>query len=108
MDLGIRGRKAIVNGGSAGLGRGTALALAREGVDLFVSARGEERLCKTCDEIRRATGATVTPIVADHSTAEGRARILAACPRPDIFVGTCSPPPFIEDYTTVSEDDWRA
>jgi 3-oxoacyl-[acyl-carrier protein] reductase len=108
MDLGIRGRKAIVNGGSAGLGRGAALALAREGVDLFVSARGEERLVKGCDEIRRITGATVTPIVADHSTAEGRARILAACPAPDIFVGTCSPPPFIEDYITVSEDDWRA
>jgi len=108
MDLGIRGRKAIVNGGSAGLGRGTALALAREGVELFVSARGEERLVRACDDIRRMTGAAVTPIVADHSTAEGRARILAACPNPDIFVGTCTPPPFIEDYTTVTESDWRA
>lgn len=108
MDLGIRGRKAIVNGGSAGLGRGTALALAREGVEVFVSARGEERLVKTCDDIARISGAKVTPIVADHSTAEGRARILAACPSPDILVATCSPPPFIEDYTTVTEDDWRA
>jgi 3-oxoacyl-[acyl-carrier protein] reductase len=108
MDLGIRGRRAIVNGGSAGLGRGTALALAREGVDLFVSARGEERLVKTCDDIRRLTGAAVTPIVADHSTPEGRARILAECPDPDIFVGTCSPPPFIEDYRGVTAEDWRA
>lgn len=108
MNLQIRGRKAIVNGGSAGLGRGTALALAREGVHLFISARGEERLVKTCDDIRRITGATVTPIVADHSTLEGRTRILAACPDPDIFVGTCTPPPFIEDYTSVTEDDWRA
>ena len=108
MDLRIRGRKAIVNGGSAGLGRGTALALAREGVELFVSARGEDRLVKTCSDIARITGAAVTPIVADHATAEGRARILAACPSPDIFVGTCSPPPFIEDYTGVTEEDWRA
>jgi 3-oxoacyl-[acyl-carrier protein] reductase len=108
MDLGIRGRKAIVNGGSAGLGRGTALALAREGVDVFISARGEERLQRTCDDIRRITGTRVTPVVADHSTAEGRAHILAACPSPDIFVGTCSPPPFIEDYSSVTEDDWRA
>jgi len=108
MDLGVRGRKAIINGGSAGLGRGTALALAKEGVELFVSARGEERLLRTCEDIRRLTGASVTPIVADHSTAEGRSRILGACPAPDIFIGTCSPPPFIEDYTSVTEDDWRA
>jgi 3-oxoacyl-[acyl-carrier protein] reductase len=108
VDLGIRGRKAIVNGGSAGLGRGTALALAGEGVDLFISARGEERLLQACEDIRRKTGASVTPIVADHSTLEGRTRILAVCPDPDIFVATCTPPPFIDDYTTVTAEDWRA
>ena len=108
MDLGIRGRKAIVNGGSAGLGRGTALALAGEGVELFVSARGEERLLEACEDIRRATGASVTPIVADHSTLEGRTRILAACPEPDILVATCTPPRFVEDYTTVTAEEWRA
>jgi len=108
VDLGIRGRKAIVNGGSAGLGRGTALALAREGVELFVTARGEERLVRTCDQIRGTTGAKVTPVVADHSTSAGRAKILEACPNPDILVATCTPPPFIEDFTTVTEDDWRA
>lgn len=107
MDLGIRSRKAIVNGGSAGLGRGSALALAREGVELYISARGEERLLGTCDELVRLTGASVTPIVADHSTAEGRARILAACPKPDIVVGTCSPPPFTSDYRAITDDHWR-
>ena len=77
MDLGIRGRKAIVNGGSAGLGRGAALALAREGVELFVSARGEERLLKACDEISRLSGASVTPIIADPSkpTPAGMVRV---------------------------------
>jgi 3-oxoacyl-[acyl-carrier protein] reductase len=108
VDLGIRGRKAIVNGGSAGLGRGTALALGREGVELFVTARGGERLLRTCEHIRGTTGARVTPVVADHSTSAGRARILEACPNPDILVATCTPPPFIEDFTTVTEDDWRA
>ena len=44
MDLGISGKTAIVNGGSAGMGKGSALALAREGVNLFISSRGEERL----------------------------------------------------------------
>ena len=43
MDLGIKGKKAIINGGSAGMGKGSALALAKEGVDLFISARGELR-----------------------------------------------------------------
>lgn len=107
MDLGIRGRKAIVNGGSAGMGRSAALALAREGVELFVSARGEERLVEACREIAEETGASVTPICADHSGAEGRERILAACPDPDILVGTCSPPPMTPDYRAISEDDWR-
>ena len=57
MDLGIRGKKAIVNGGSAGMGKGSVLALAREGVELYVSARGEERLAEACEEISRQTGA---------------------------------------------------
>jgi 3-oxoacyl-[acyl-carrier protein] reductase len=107
MDLGIRGKWAIVNGGSAGMGRASALALAREGVNLVVSARGEERLLRACRQIEDETGANVTPVAADHSTAEGRARILAACPSPDILVGTCSPPPVTGDYATIDNDDWR-
>lgn len=79
MDLGIKGRKAIVNGGSAGLGFASAMALAREGADLFVSARGEERLVEACTAISTSTGASVTPIVADHSSEDGRERIPAAC-----------------------------
>lgn len=107
MDLGIRGRKAIVNGGSAGLGFGSALALAREGVDVTVSARGEARLHDACARIAEQTGARVTPIVADHGTDEGRERILAACPEPDILVGTCSPPPFTADYRHITAENWR-
>lgn len=106
MDLGIAGKKAIVNGGSAGMGRGSVLSLAREGVDLYVSSRGEERLVKTCEDIAKQTGAKVVPIVADHSTDEGREKILAACPEPDILVGTCSPPPFTGDYQSVENIDW--
>jgi 3-oxoacyl-[acyl-carrier protein] reductase len=106
MDLGIRGKKAIVNGASAGLGRGSALALAREGVDLVLSARGAERLERTCAEIAAETGVAVTGVVADHSTDEGRARILAACPDPDILVMTCSPPPVTGDYATIEPQDW--
>ena len=107
MDLGIRGRRAIVNGGSAGLGRGSVVALANEGVELFVSARGEERLLRSCEDISRETGASITPLVADFSTVEGREKILAACPDPDILVGTCSPPPFTDDYRSIGDSDWQ-
>jgi 3-oxoacyl-[acyl-carrier protein] reductase len=107
MDLGIRGRKAIINGGSAGLGFGTALALAHEGVDLYISARNEARLHEACAAIRSATGSKVEAIVADHATTDGRRHILERCPAPDILVGTCSPPPYIEDFRSISEDDWR-
>ncbi len=107
MDLGIRGRKAIVNGGSAGMGRSAVLALAREGVDVVVSARGEERLVAACRDIAEEAGATITPVCADHSTADGRARILAACPEPDILVGTCAPPPMTPDYRAITEEQWH-
>ncbi len=108
MDLGIRGRKAIVNGGSAGMGKAAAFALAREGVDLVLSARGEARLRASAEEIAAATGVSVVPVVADHSQDEGRARILAACPAPDILVATCSPPPMTEDYRSIDSTQWQA
>lgn len=107
MDLGIRGRKAIVNGGSAGMGKEAALALAREGVELCISARGAERLEATAREIREQTGVRVTTVAADHSTDEGRRRILAACPEPDILVGTCSPPRMTPDYREIEPAHWH-
>jgi 3-oxoacyl-[acyl-carrier protein] reductase len=106
MDLGIRGKKAIVNGGSAGLGKGSARALAREGVDLVISARGEKRLVAVCEEIAKETGVDVTPIAVDHSTEAGRAKILDACPEPDILVLTCSPPPITGDFREIEAKDW--
>ncbi len=108
MDLGIAGRKAICAGASAGMGKASALALSREGVEVFISARGEERLLATVKEIGEATGGIVTPIVADHSTSEGRARLLQACPEPDILVITCTPPKTVDDFRDIDVDDWEA
>lgn len=107
MDLGIRGRKALVNGGSAGLGKGAAKALAAEGVELYISARGADRLEATAEEIRLATGAKVVTIAADHSSEAGRETILATCPEPDILVGTCSPAPFTPDFREVTVEQWQ-
>lgn len=107
MDLGIAGRRAIVNGASAGLGRASALALAREGVHLVISARGEDRLVATAEAITDETGVEVIPVAADHGSDEGRERILAACPDPDILVGTSSPPPWGFDFRDVTPDVWQ-
>jgi len=94
MDLGIRGRTAIVCASSHGLGKGCALALAAAGVAVVINGRTESALAETAEEIRRATGSDVTPVVADVSTAEGQAAVLAACPRPDILVNNNGGPPF--------------
>jgi 3-oxoacyl-[acyl-carrier protein] reductase len=105
MDLGIRGKKALVCGASKGLGRGCAVSLAREGCVLTVVARGREQLEKTAGEIRAATGASVTAVAVDITTAEGRAAALAACPQPDILVTNAGGPP-PGDFRKFGRDDW--
>ncbi|MGJ4953527.1 SDR family oxidoreductase [Bradyrhizobium sp. HKCCYLS20291] len=106
MDLGIKGRRAIVAGGSAGMGRATAAALALEGADVLISARNEERLRQAAAELTRETRREVRFIRADHTTAEGRAALLDACPAPDILVTTISPPPYTPDFRQITADDW--
>jgi 3-oxoacyl-[acyl-carrier protein] reductase len=86
METGIAGRKAIVCASSRGLGKACAAALAREGAAVVVNGRDADRLDATAAEIRAATGATVTAVVADLCTEEGRERVIAACPDPDILV----------------------
>ena len=107
MDLGIRGKKAIVAGASAGMGKSSAMALAAEGVEIYLSARGEDRLKAAATEIAEATGSKVIPVIADHSKPEGRQALLEACPEPDIMVTTISPPPIIFDYNKLTEDHWH-
>lgn len=107
MDLGIRGRRAIIAGGSAGLGYSCALALAREGATLTISARGESRLREAAERIKDETGAEVKAIVADHGTSEGRAALLTACPQPDILVISCSPPKAVDEYREITDEDWQ-
>ncbi len=93
MDLGIAGRKAIVGGASAGLGKGCAMALAREGVEVTIVARTAANIEAAAEEIRAATGSNVTPVAADITTDEGRAAVLRACPEPDIVVNNSGGPP---------------
>ncbi|MFO1142599.1 MAG: SDR family oxidoreductase [Amaricoccus sp.] len=93
MDLGIRGKRAIVCAASKGLGRGCAEALAAEGVGLVINARGREALEATAAAIRAAHGVEVTAVAADVTTGEGRAAVLAAGPEADILVTNAGGPP---------------
>ncbi len=107
MDLGIRGRKALLSGASRGLGRACALALASEGVDVTIVARTRDVLERTCDEIRSATGVTVTPVAGDITTKQGRAAALEACPAPDILLNNADGP-VPGDFRDWTRDDWIA
>jgi 3-oxoacyl-[acyl-carrier protein] reductase len=107
MDLGIGGRSAIVCAASKGLGKGCAMALAKEGVNLIISARGVEALEATAAELRRlAPAITVTAVAGDVTTEEGRAALLKACPSPDILINNAGGPP-PGDFKDFSMDDWR-
>jgi 3-oxoacyl-[acyl-carrier protein] reductase len=93
MDLGIKGRKAIVCASSRGLGRGCAMELAAAGCDVVINGRDEKVTNATADDIRKATGAKVAVVLGDVSTRTGQDALLAACPDPDILVNNNGGPP---------------
>ncbi|MGI9434755.1 MAG: SDR family oxidoreductase [Geminicoccaceae bacterium] len=107
MELGIQGKKALVCAASKGLGRGCALALAKNGVDVTITARTEATLEATAKDIRDATGANVALVAGDITTPAGRKAALAACPDLDILVNNAGGPPpgNFRDWT---EEDWQA
>ncbi len=105
MDLGIRGRNALVCAASKGLGKACAMSLAREGVELTITARGRDTLEATAAEIRKATGAKVTTVIGDIATEEGRNAALAACPKPDILINNAGGPA-PGDFRNWTREDW--
>jgi 3-oxoacyl-[acyl-carrier protein] reductase len=105
MDLGLKGKKAVVCAASKGLGRACAMSLAREGVELVITARTVADLERTADEIRKQTGAKVTAVPGDITTDAGRAAALAACPNPDILVNNAGGPPR-GDFREWDRDAW--
>ncbi|WP_334129104.1 SDR family oxidoreductase [Sneathiella sp.] len=107
MDLGISGKWAIVCASSKGLGRGSAEALAAEGVNLVITARTAATLEQTADEIRARHGVEVIAIAGDITTEAGRREVLKACPKPDILVNNAGGPP-PGDFRDWSLDDWQA
>ncbi len=101
MQLGLEGKTALVMGGSQGLGRACAHALAREGVAVTIFARNQARLAAAAAEIGAATGRPVAWVAGDFTTGAGRAAALAQCPTPDILINNAEgmPPGDFHDWT---------
>ena len=92
MDLGIKGRTAIVCASSRGLGKACATALAAEGVTVVINGLNEERLEASAEEIRQASGSNVIAVQANINTVDGRRTLLSAAPQADILINNNAGP----------------
>lgn len=107
MDLGIKGRRAIVCGASRGLGRAVAEALAAEGVDLVLNARGVEGIERAAHEIRAQYDVNIVALAGDLTTEEGCNKLAEAVPSVDILINNAGGPP-AGDWRSFEREDWRA
>ncbi|MBI4522816.1 MAG: SDR family oxidoreductase [Deltaproteobacteria bacterium] len=110
MDLGLRGKAALVAGASQGMGRAIALGLAREGASVSICARGEARLKEVAEIIRRETGGEVLEMVADVTRADEIRRFVSGAAerfgRIDIVVTNAGGPPPGE-FMKFTDEDWE-
>lgn len=110
MDLGLDGRVALITGGSRGIGKATALALASEGVRIAIAARGAETLAVAADQIR-AAGAEVVTIRADFTLAEDSARAVAEAVAAfgglDVLIANAGGSFGERELATASDADWE-
>ncbi|MGL5809623.1 MAG: SDR family oxidoreductase [Nocardioides sp.] len=108
MDLGIAGRWALVCAASKGLGKGCAKALAAEGVNVVITARGVETLIDTAEELRtECPDVEVVAVPGDIATKDGRQSALKSAPHIDILVTNVGGPP-AGDFRDKSREDWDA
>lgn len=107
MELGLKGRRAIVAAASRGLGLATARALAREGVSVVMNARSAGPLEDAARSIRSEFGVEAIPVAADFNTPEGRAQILQAAGEVDILVNNPGVRQVPTPYDKITPEDWR-
>ncbi len=105
MDLGIAGKRAMICASSRGLGKGCALALAREGVHVTMNGRTPETLEAAAEEARALASGEVRTVCCDITTEEGRAEALAVAGRLDILVNNAGGPP-PGDFRDWGREDW--
>jgi 3-oxoacyl-[acyl-carrier protein] reductase len=110
MNLGLKGKRAIVMAASRGLGYASALALAREGCDLTVCSRDETRIRRAADSIARETSARVHAVAADVSGVGEARRLVEATVAQygglDIVVHNAGGPPAGE-FLEMTEEQWH-
>ena len=106
MDLGLKGKRALVTGSTAGIGYAAARALAREGARVAVNGRTAQRVADAVAQLQREVpGASVSGVAADLSSAQGCKEMFAQLPELDILVnnlGIFEPKPFEE----IPDEDW--
>lgn len=110
MDLGLKGKVALVAAASRGLGLAVAKELAREGADVVISSRDIGRIQEAAEQIRQETGATVLPMVADVGRAEEIEDMIAAVAkrygRIDVLIANAGGPPSGK-FADFDDGDWE-
>lgn len=110
MNLGLKGKVAVVAAASSGLGKAIAMQLSSEGAAVLINARGVDELNRTAEEIKSATGGEVAPFACDVTSEEQVRALFAEADslfgRVDILVANAGGPPagFFDDF---SADDYR-
>jgi 3-oxoacyl-[acyl-carrier protein] reductase len=111
MDLGLKGKTALVVAASKGMGRACALGLAAEGSRVAMCARGEAALNEAAAEVKNKTGAEVLPVPADVSRAEDVRRVVRSTVEAfagvDVLVANVGGPP-PGPFAQVSDEQWQA
>src|SRR5580658_502536 len=111
MELGLKGKVAVVTGSSKGIGRSIAEALAREGVQVVINSRNAKELEATATEMRSA-GATVHAVVADATEAEGAKRPVDEAVRRfgtiHILVNNAGGVGRFGTFEDITDDEWLA
>ena len=107
MDLGLKGKSAIVTAASRGLGLATARSLAREGVNLTMNARSAEALDAEAAAIRKEFGVDVKTVAADFNEAESRQALFETAGAPDILVSNPGVRQVPTPYDQITPEDWR-
>jgi NAD(P)-dependent dehydrogenase (short-subunit alcohol dehydrogenase family) len=106
MDLGLKGKRALVTGSTAGIGLATARALATEGAYVTVNGRTQARVGSAVDRLKRElSGATITGIAADLSSAKGCETLIGQLREVDVLVnnlGIFEP----QSFEQISDEDW--